>query len=244
MSCATSSTATCCLLADPAHERGDRGLVRQVEAVERLVEQQQLGPADERLRDQQPLLLAARELADRPARVAGRRRRARSPRATRVASARAAAAGRGAGRPSARRRARAGRGRCRGCACRRRSCAAAAGSRSASFASPGGSAEHARRARPPAAAGRASALISVDLPAPFGPSTATNSPRATVERDVAPDRRARRGAPRRSRRTATAAGSVASLTGRSPSRARPASACELSRLPGLEGRGGGRRASR
>ncbi len=49
-------------------ERRDRGLVRQVEAVERLVEQQQLRPADERLRDQQPLLLAAGELADRRAR--------------------------------------------------------------------------------------------------------------------------------------------------------------------------------
>ena len=53
-------------------ERGDRALVRQVEAVERLVEQQQSRRADERPRDQQPLLLAARALADRPPRVAGR----------------------------------------------------------------------------------------------------------------------------------------------------------------------------
>ena len=41
-SCATSSTATFSLAADPAHERRDGGLVGQVEAVERLVEQQQL----------------------------------------------------------------------------------------------------------------------------------------------------------------------------------------------------------
>src|SRR5438045_353258 len=38
------------LLADPAHERGDRGLAREVEAVERLVQQEQLRAADERLR--------------------------------------------------------------------------------------------------------------------------------------------------------------------------------------------------
>src|SRR5436189_1509606 len=58
------------LSADPSYERRDRGLVGQVEAVERLVEQQQLRSTDECLRDQQPLLLAARELADRPARIA------------------------------------------------------------------------------------------------------------------------------------------------------------------------------
>ena len=53
------------LAADALHERRDTGLVRQIEAVERLVEHQQLGPADERLCDQQPLLLAAGEAADR-----------------------------------------------------------------------------------------------------------------------------------------------------------------------------------
>ena len=60
------------LLADTADERGDADLVRQVEAVERLVEQQEPRPADERLRDQQSLLLAAGQLADRSARVVRR----------------------------------------------------------------------------------------------------------------------------------------------------------------------------
>ena len=51
--------------ADLSHQRGHDRLVGQVEAVERLVQQQQLRPAHERLGDQQPLLLAAGELADR-----------------------------------------------------------------------------------------------------------------------------------------------------------------------------------
>ena len=49
------------------HERRDRGLVGEIEAVERLVEDQQRRSAHERLGDQQALLLAARELADRAA---------------------------------------------------------------------------------------------------------------------------------------------------------------------------------
>ena len=61
-------------------QRGDRALVGQVQAVERLVEQQQPGLADQRLGDQQPLLLAAGERADRPAARSRSRRRARSPR--------------------------------------------------------------------------------------------------------------------------------------------------------------------
>ncbi len=60
------------LVADPPQQGGDGALVRQVEAVQRLVEQQQSGPTDERLGDQQPLLLAARTLPDRPPRVGGR----------------------------------------------------------------------------------------------------------------------------------------------------------------------------
>src|SRR5581483_2908689 len=60
------------LPADPAHELRDSGLVREVEAVERLVEEQELRPTDECLCDEQALLLAARELADRLARVGGR----------------------------------------------------------------------------------------------------------------------------------------------------------------------------
>src|SRR2546421_8813254 len=57
------------VFADATHEGGDRGLVGQVEAVERLVEQQEIRSADERLRDQEPLLLAAGELADRLPRI-------------------------------------------------------------------------------------------------------------------------------------------------------------------------------
>src|SRR2546430_7752020 len=58
--------------ADSAYERRDADLIRKVEAVERLVEEQQLRAADERLRDEQALLLAARELADRTAGIGGR----------------------------------------------------------------------------------------------------------------------------------------------------------------------------
>jgi hypothetical protein len=58
------------LLADASHERSDGSLIGEIEAVERLVEQQQTGAADERLGDQQALLLAAGELADGLVRVA------------------------------------------------------------------------------------------------------------------------------------------------------------------------------
>ena len=57
-------------VADAADECRDRGLIWQIEAVERLVEQQQLRATNERLGDQESLLLAARELADRLAGVA------------------------------------------------------------------------------------------------------------------------------------------------------------------------------
>src|SRR3954468_9655661 len=53
------------LLADAGDERSDGCLVGQVEAVERLVQQQEPRPAYERLRDEQALLLTARELTDR-----------------------------------------------------------------------------------------------------------------------------------------------------------------------------------
>ena len=58
--------------ADALDERGDGRLVGQVEAVQRLVEDQELRAAHERLREQQPLLLAAGELADRAVGVARR----------------------------------------------------------------------------------------------------------------------------------------------------------------------------
>ncbi len=68
-----SAPSTPSLAADPGDERGDARLVREVEAVERLVEQQERRPPRQRLRDEEALLLAARALPDRP--------RARTPRA-------------------------------------------------------------------------------------------------------------------------------------------------------------------
>ena len=53
--------------ADLRDERGHGCLVRQVQAVERLVEDQQPRPAHQRLGDEQPLLLTAGYLADGPA---------------------------------------------------------------------------------------------------------------------------------------------------------------------------------
>ena len=50
---------------------GHRRLVGEVEAVQRLVEDEQLRAAHERGGDEQPLLLAARELADGAVRVGG-----------------------------------------------------------------------------------------------------------------------------------------------------------------------------
>ena len=49
---------------DPGEQGDDLPGAAQVEVRERLVEQQQPRPADERVRDQDPLLLAAREFAD------------------------------------------------------------------------------------------------------------------------------------------------------------------------------------
>ncbi len=57
--------------ADPSDQRRHRGLAGEVEAVERLVEDEQLRLAHERLGDQQPLLLTARELPDRARGVTG-----------------------------------------------------------------------------------------------------------------------------------------------------------------------------
>ena len=124
-------------------------LVGQVEAVERLVEQQQLRPADQRLGDQQPLLLAAGELADRPLGVgAGAdeldhlvdpRARPRAPAAPSGSRQRHAPAVAVEAEPddvdAADPRAA------------RRSCAAAAGSRSARSPSPGGRPSTVDRAR-------------------------------------------------------------------------------------------------
>src|SRR5437868_12713659 len=56
---------------DPLHQRGHGALIAEVEAVEWLVEQEHLRLAHQCLRDQQPLLLPARELSDRPRGVCG-----------------------------------------------------------------------------------------------------------------------------------------------------------------------------
>src|SRR3954447_12115825 len=60
------------LPADALDESGNRSLIGKVEAVERLVEHQQARPPDERPGEEQALLLAAGELADRPPRVVAR----------------------------------------------------------------------------------------------------------------------------------------------------------------------------
>ena len=57
------------VLADPRDQGGDRALVGQVEAVQRLVQQQQPRAGGQRLGDQQALLLTAGQLPDRAVRV-------------------------------------------------------------------------------------------------------------------------------------------------------------------------------
>ena len=52
------------LRGDPAEQRDDLLLAADVEVGQRLVEQQQPGTADQRVRDQDPLLLAAGQVAD------------------------------------------------------------------------------------------------------------------------------------------------------------------------------------
>ena len=61
-------------------QRDDLVLVAHVEVGERLVEQQQVGLADERLRDRDPLLLPARELGQAPVCELARADAARAPR--------------------------------------------------------------------------------------------------------------------------------------------------------------------
>ena len=57
------------LAADIADQRADPGLAWYVQTLQRLVKQQQLGSAKQRLRDQQPLLFASGAPTDRPSRV-------------------------------------------------------------------------------------------------------------------------------------------------------------------------------
>ena len=187
MSCATSSDGDVLLLADPAHERRDAAWLGRSRLSSGSSSSSSCGPPDERLRDQQPLLLAAGELADRPARVGRRRRRARSPpRRGRVALA--ARAPRKRDPPAGAVEPEPDEVDAADSACRRRSSCRCGQVADPAVRLAGRPPQH--RCRPAAQrdAGRATALISVDLPAPFGPSTATNSPSRDGERDVAPDR--------------------------------------------------------
>ena len=59
------------LLLQPPHELDHAALVMRVEVHQRLVEQQQARPAEQRLRQQQALALAARGLGQRPRRQLG-----------------------------------------------------------------------------------------------------------------------------------------------------------------------------
>ena len=72
MSCADSRTAISLLAGQLAEHGDDLLLAAEVEVGQRLVEQQQLRPGDQRVRDQHPLLLAAGELADPGVGVPGR----------------------------------------------------------------------------------------------------------------------------------------------------------------------------
>ncbi len=65
ISCAEISTAISLLAGDPGEQRDDLVAAAQVEVRERLVEQQQPRPADQRVGDQHALLLAAGELPTR-----------------------------------------------------------------------------------------------------------------------------------------------------------------------------------
>ena len=160
-------------LADLRERREDDVDDLRREAERRLVEQQDVGPGDERPRDRELLLLAAgertcpapcellddRELARRPRRCPRRRPRASACRRGRDA---------GSPRPSSPRRCVAPRVRGRSPSARH-----ASGARPRRDAPPAGS----RRARAPTRPMIACSVV--DLPAPFGPIRPTISPRPT-----------------------------------------------------------------
>ena len=163
------------LAAVPVDEPDDGLLVREVEARERLVAQQQPRIVGERLTDAQPLLLAAREQPDRVVGEVAARRRRRS-------AGRRARARRGAGtaaRTGARRR-RAPRGRGRAAPSRAAAVAAAGCSRCAGCRAPRTSSPSARMLPSLSGSSPRIARSSVVLPDPLGPSTATSSPGSTV----------------------------------------------------------------
>ena len=146
------------------------------------------GRGDQGLGDEEALLLAARHLADGPRRRSRGPHRARWPRppGPRRGGPGPIVARSPAGRSGAR-RGPCGPRRRPGSASRSRSCGAGAGSRSRWLDCARRAAEHRAAAPRSGAAGPSTALISVDLPTPLGPSTATNSPASHGQVDVAPD---------------------------------------------------------
>ena len=88
ISCVTNTTAVSGVAPARVDELADRLLVREVEREQRLVAQQHLRIADQRLRDAEPLLLAARQQPDRRVGVALARRPTGSPSSTRARLAR------------------------------------------------------------------------------------------------------------------------------------------------------------
>ena len=86
MSCVTKTTGVPALLPARVEQVDDAALVGEVEREERLVGEQQRRVGDERLRDAQPLLLAARETADRRVGVRASRRPRRARASTRARS--------------------------------------------------------------------------------------------------------------------------------------------------------------
>ena len=150
-------------------------LVREVEREQRLVGEQQRGIGDERLRDAQPLLLAAREPADRRVRVRRRRRPSASARVDprSLGADRRPKPQRCPSRPSrTRSRPRSGRSRSKTRCC-------------GHVADPCSAARRAPRldaTRPAVGSSRPSRIRSSDvLPVPFGPRTASSSPRLELE---------------------------------------------------------------
>ena len=174
-SCETSSTRA--VLGDEMDERvAEQPLRLGVDAGDRLVEHEQLGIADERLGDEHALLLAARELAHAPAPQVGERDGAqRVVDGVAVARRRASATspvGRAA-RPRTTSSTVAGRSR-------RQLRAAAARSRCGSGRSRRRGSSPSTRTAPALGRSRPSRMrSSVDLPLPFGPTSAANSPLST-----------------------------------------------------------------
>ena len=146
----------------------------RVEAGRRLVEEQQLGPADDADRDVEPAALAAGQRARSSGRRARRARPSRAARRRRTGAGRRASSTARSSRRAARAAAAASSAGGRATTAARRRCAPASprrrgpGPRRARVTSP------AERIRKPS---RIS--IVVVLPAPFGPSRQTTSPRRT-----------------------------------------------------------------